>query len=64
MSRGRRAGLTASIGGFGFIFGPMLGTGLYGINPTFPYLFAGLVLVFGIIVLVVRLRPPVAQPVM
>ena len=61
--QGAAAGLTASIGGFGFIFGPMLGTGLYGINPVLPYLFAGLVLVFGIIVLAVRLRPRVVQPV-
>ena len=61
--QGAAAGLTASIGGFGFIFGPMLGTGLYGLNPMIPYLFAGLVLVFGIAVLAMRLRVRVAQPV-
>lgn len=62
--QGAAAGLTSSIGGFGFIFGPMLGTGLYGLNHMLPYMFAALVLAFGMVVLAVRLRPRAIQPAM
>jgi DHA1 family tetracycline resistance protein-like MFS transporter len=50
--QGAAAGLTSSITGLGFIIGPSLGTGLYGLKPMYPYLFAALVLAAGIVTLV------------
>ena len=59
--QGAAAGLMSSVGGLGFIIGPMLGTGLYGVNPMYPYLFAALVMVIGIMVLVTMMpRPRIA----
>jgi MFS family permease len=43
--QGAIAGLTGATNGAGFIFGPMIGTALYHVNPSAPYLFgAGLML--------------------
>lgn len=61
--QGAAAGLMSSIGGLGFIFGPLLGTWFYGFNPMYPYLFAALVLVFGLAMLVIHPRNRVPQPV-
>ena len=59
--QGAAAGMMSSIGGTGFIFGPMLGTGLYGINPAFPYMFGAVVLVVGITILVMKPTPHLAR---
>ncbi len=39
--QGAIAGLTGATAGAGFIFGPMLATGLYRISPSAPFLFGG-----------------------
>ncbi len=59
--QGAAAGIMSSIGGTGFIFGPMLGTGLYGSNPAFPYILGAIVLVVGIMVLVIKPPPHLAR---
>jgi MFS family permease len=50
--QGAAAGLTSSVTGTGFILGPMLGTGLYGLNPTLPYALAAVVMLVGLMVLI------------
>lgn len=54
--QGAVAGLTSSVTGLGFVFGPMLGTGLYDLNMLLPYLFAALVLVGALALLVLHPR--------
>jgi MFS family permease len=39
--QGAIAGLTGATSGAGFIFGPMIATALYRVNPSAPYLFGG-----------------------
>jgi hypothetical protein len=39
--QGAIAGLTGATSGAGFIFGPMIATGLYRISPSAPYIFGG-----------------------
>ena len=60
--QGSAAGLASAVPGYGFIFGPALGTALYGLNPFSPWIFAALVLLGGIAVLVLHPRTRVAQP--
>lgn len=52
--QGAAAGLANAVPGYGYIFGPALGTALYGVNPLFPYLFAGVVLLAGFATLILR----------
>ena len=54
--QGAAAGLASAIPGYGFIFGPALGTAMYGLNPLSPYLFAMLVLLAGIATLALHTR--------
>ena len=49
--QGAAAGVTSSIGGFGFILGPSLGTGLYGVNMLLPYLLAAVIIILGLTLL-------------
>ncbi len=49
--QGAAAGVTSSIGGIGFIVGPSLGTGLYGMNMLFPFLLAAAILILGLMIL-------------
>jgi DHA1 family tetracycline resistance protein-like MFS transporter len=49
--QGAVAGLNSSIGGLGFVFGPLFGTGLYELNMFFPYIFCLLGLVAGLLLL-------------
>jgi MFS family permease len=51
--QGAVAGLNGSAQGLGRMLGPLVGTGLYGFNPTFPYVFSAilLTLVFGYLLL-------------
>lgn len=58
--QGSAAGLASAIPGYGFIFGPALGTALYGLNPFTPWLFAALVVLVGLAVLVLHPRTRVA----
>ncbi len=60
--QGAAAGLSSSVGGMGFILGPMLGTGLYGLNPTYPYVFAVAVLLLGLTVLLAHPATRIVQP--
>ncbi len=57
--QGAAAGLLSSIGGTGGIIGPIVGTGLYGIQPTYPYILAVIILMTGIGVLMMmpKLKP-------
>jgi MFS family permease len=52
--QGAAAGLTSSIGGIGFIIGPALGTGLYGLNMLAPFWFAAAVLILGLALLIMH----------
>ena len=54
--QGAAAGLASAIPGYGFIFGPALGTAMYGLNPLSPYLFAMLVVLAGIATLALQTR--------
>ena len=42
--QGAVAGLTGATGGAGFIFGPMIATGLYRIAPAAPYIFGAVMM--------------------
>lgn len=59
--QGAAAGLASSIGGMGYIAGPALGTALYDLNPSYPYLLAIVVLLLGLLVLLSRRRVGMAQ---
>jgi MFS transporter, DHA1 family, tetracycline resistance protein len=48
--QGAAAGLLSAVGGIGGIVGPIVGTGLYGLHSTYPYLLAVLILALGIAV--------------
>ena len=54
--QGAAAGLASAMPGYGFIFGPALGTAMYGLNPLSPYLFAMLVVLAGIATLALQTR--------
>jgi MFS transporter, DHA1 family, tetracycline resistance protein len=54
--QGAAAGLASSISGIGFVIGPGLGTGLYGVYMLLPYLFAVAVLIAGLMVLFIHPR--------
>lgn len=55
--QGAAAGLLSAIAGTGGIIGPTMGTGLYGINPVYPYMLSIAILLGGILVLMIT--PPV-----
>jgi len=55
--QGALAGLTSACPSFGFIVGPLIGTGLYQLNQIYPYLFISLVFI-PLIVFVYRIKPP------
>ncbi len=57
--QGAVAGLNSSIGGLGFVFGPLFGTSLYEVNMLLPYLFCLVALVCGLLLLWLhpRMRP-------
>lgn len=50
--QGAAAGLLSAMGGTGGIIGPIIGTGLYGIQPAYPYILAVIILVIGMAVLI------------
>lgn len=50
--QGAAAGLLSAIGGTGGIIGPIVGTGLYGISPLYPYMLSVGILICGIGVLI------------
>ncbi len=60
--QGAAAGLANAIPGYGFIFGPALGTALYSVNPWSPYLMAALVMLGGLAVLALSPRMRAVQP--
>ena len=60
--QGAAAGLANAIPGYGYIFGPALGTALYGLNPISPYILAALVMLAGLAVLALYPRMRVVQP--
>ncbi len=60
--QGAAAGLASAMPGYGFLFGPALGTGLYSVDPFLPYLVTALVVLGGIAVLLVHPRTRVMQP--
>ena len=60
--QGAAAGLASAMPGYGFLFGPALGTGLYSVDPFLPYLVTALVVLGGIAVLIVHPRTRVMQP--
>ena len=60
--QGAAAGLANAIPGYGYIFGPALGTALYGLNPFSPYIFAALVMLAGLAVLVLHPSTRAVQP--
>ncbi len=57
--QGAVAGLNSSIGGLGFVFGPLFGTALYEVNMLLPYIFCLLALACGLLLLWLhpRMRP-------
>ncbi len=60
--QGAAAGLANSVPGYGFIFGPALGTALYGVNSWSPYLFAALFVVAAYVMLTLHVRERAVQP--
>ena len=60
--QGAAAGLANAIPGYGYIFGPALGTALYGLNPFSPYILAALVMLAGLAVLVLHPSTRAVQP--
>ena len=60
--QGAAAGLANAVPGCGFIFGPALGTALYGVNSYLPYLFAALFTVVAFAMLTLRARQRAIQP--
>ena len=60
--QGAAAGLANSIPGYGYIFGPALGTALYGLNPFSPYILACVVMLAGLAVLVLHPSTRAVQP--
>jgi MFS family permease len=62
--QGAAAGLVSAVGGTGGIFGPIIGTGLYGINSTYPYLLSVMIILCGIGILMLMMTTSVKkQPV-
>ena len=60
--QGAAAGLASAVPGYSYIFGPALGTALYGLNPFLPFLLTALVMLGGLAVLALSPRMRVAQP--
>ena len=60
--QGAAAGLANAVPGCGFIFGPALGTALYGVNSFLPYLFAALFTVVAFAMLTLRARERAIRP--
>ena len=60
--QGAAAGLANAIPGYGYIFGPALGTALYGLNPFSPYILACVVMLAGLAVLVLHPSTRAVQP--
>ncbi len=60
--QGAAAGLASAVPGYSYIFGPALGTALYGLDPFLPFLLASVVLLAGLAVLVLSPRMRVVQP--
>lgn len=60
--QGAAAGLANSVPGYSFIFGPPLGTALYGVNSWSPYLVASLFVVAAFAILSLRAREGAMQP--
>ena len=60
--QGAAAGLANSIPGYGYIFGPALGTALYGLNPFSPYILACVVMLAGLAVLALHPSTRAVQP--
>ncbi len=59
--QGAAAGLLSAVGGTGGIIGPILGTGLYGIQPVYPYVLGAIILMCGIGVLITSPRVHLAD---
>ncbi|MCE2489512.1 MAG: MFS transporter [Anaerolineae bacterium] len=60
--QGAAAGLANSVPGYSFIFGPPLGTALYGVNAWSPYLLASLFVVAAFAMLTLHTRERAPQP--
>ena len=60
--QGAAAGLANSVPGYSFIFGPPLGTALYGVNAASPYLVASLFVVAAFAMLTLHARERAMQP--
>ena len=60
--QGAAAGLASAVPGYSYIFGPALGTALYGVNPFLPFLLTSLVMLAGLAVLVLNPRMRAVQP--
>ncbi len=60
--QGAAAGLANSVPGYSFIFGPPLGTALYGVNAGSPYLLAALFVVAAFAILALHTRERAVQP--
>ena len=60
--QGAAAGLANAVSGYGFLFGPALGTALYGVNSYLPYLLAALFTVVAFAMLSLRARQRAIQP--
>jgi MFS family permease len=54
--QGAAAGLTSSVGGLGYVFGPFLGTALYEVHMLLPYLFAIVVMLAALALLLTHPR--------
>jgi MFS family permease len=55
--QGALAGLTSACPSSGFIIGPLIGTGLYQLNPIYPFLFISLLFI-PLIIFIYRIKPP------
>jgi MFS family permease len=58
--QGAAAGLTSSVGGLGYVFGPFIGTALYDVHMLLPYICGMVVLVSGLTLLLMHPRTRVA----
>lgn len=61
--QGAVAGLNSSIGGLGFVFGPLFGTSLYEVNMLLPYAFCIIAIIGGLALLWLHPRLRVSQTV-